>query len=116
MPDFLPRATLSMPLRRIFSAESRDFHRKILGACEKVAQLNRTSSKRSHDEPSQERTMPPSHSFFCCGRKQFRVHPDFAALVREGTNQMRACRFSREAPRPVVRKSTMRTFYIRFPL
>jgi hypothetical protein len=96
--DFGAKNTRSFPLpvariRKIFSARPGDFHRKIFGAGEKVAQLNRTSSKRSHDEPSQERTMPPPHSFFCCGREQIRVHPEFASPVRERINQMRACRF-----------------------
>jgi hypothetical protein len=52
--------------------------------------------------------MPPPHSSFCCGREQFRVHPESASPVREGINQIRACRFSREASRPAVQKSTMR--------
>jgi hypothetical protein len=99
-------------MRKIFSARSGDFHRKIFGAGEKVAQLNRTSSKRSHDEPCQERTMRPPHSFFCCGREEFRVHPEFASPVREGMNQIRASRFWREASRPTVQKSKMRTVSI----
>jgi len=49
---------------------------------------------------------------FCCGREQFRIHPEFASQVREGINKIRACRFWREASRPAVQKSTMRTVYI----
>jgi hypothetical protein len=52
--DFGAKNVRSIPLpvarmRKIFSARSGDFHRKIVGAGEKVAQLNRISSRRSHD-------------------------------------------------------------------
>jgi hypothetical protein len=67
--DFGAKNVRSIPLPgarvcKIFSARSGDFHRKNFGAGEKVAQLNRTSSKGSHDEPSQERTMPPPQLIF----------------------------------------------------
>jgi hypothetical protein len=64
-------------MRQIFLSPIRRFPQKNFGSWRKRAQLNRTSSKRSHDEPSQERTMRPPHSFFCCGREEFRVHPEF---------------------------------------
>jgi hypothetical protein len=48
--DFGAKNVRSIPLpvaliREILSGRSEDFHRKNLGAGEKVAQLNRTSSK-----------------------------------------------------------------------
>jgi hypothetical protein len=93
--DFGAKNIRSLPLpvariRKIFSARSGDFHRKIFGAGEKVAQLNRTGSKRSHDKPSQETNDAPPHSFFCCGREQFRIHPEIR-LAGEGRNKSNSC-------------------------
>jgi hypothetical protein len=114
--DFGAKNIRSFPLpvariRKIFSARSGDFHRKIFGAGEKVAQLNRTSSRRSHDEPSQERAMPRDTHFPAAVGNSF-VRPEFASPVREGMNQIRASRFWREASRPTVQKSKMRTVSI----
>jgi len=113
--DFGAKNFRSFPLpvariRKIFSARSEDFHRKILGAGEKAAQLNRTSI-RSHDESSQERAMP-LHSHFSAAVGNRFVRPEFASPVKEGINQIRACRFWRKEFRPAVQKSTMRTVYI----
>jgi hypothetical protein len=86
--DFGAKNVRSFPLPvarigKIFSARSGDFHRKILGAGEKVAQLNRTSSREVRmNLPKNERC--PSTLIFL---------PEFASPVREG-NQIRACRFS----------------------
>jgi len=62
---------------------------KIFRAGEKVAQLNRTSSRRNHDEPSQERTMS-LHALFCAA-----VGNSFGyTLIRlagEGRNKSNSC-------------------------
>ena len=58
------------------------------------------------------RTMPLHTHFSAAVGNSFGYTLKFASPVREGINQIRACRFWREASRPAVPKSTMRTVYI----
>jgi hypothetical protein len=58
------------------------------------------------------RTMPLHTHFSAAVGNSFGYTLKFASPVREGINQIRACRFWREASRPAVQKSTMRTVYI----
>ena len=61
--------------------------------------------------PKNERCALHTH-FSAAVREEFRVHPEFASPVREGINQIRACRLWREASRLAVQKSKMRTVSI----
>jgi hypothetical protein len=55
----------------------------------------------------------PLHTHFSAAvGNSFGYTLKFASPVREGINQIRACRLCREASRPAVQKSTMRTVYI----
>jgi hypothetical protein len=48
---------------------------------------------------------PIHNSFFCCRWKQLWRQREFASPVREGINQIRACRFWRGIPKPTSQET-----------